>query len=60
MVRGYAQSALPYMPLDESTLAERGYRAVTETEVAPAKALHWSPNAARGRAGAPTTDEVTG
>jgi len=38
------------MPLDESTLAERGYGAVTETEVAPANALHRSPSAARGPA----------
>jgi hypothetical protein len=34
---------LPYQPARESTLAKRGYREVTETEVAPAKVIHWAP-----------------
>lgn len=49
---------LPYMPARESTLGKRGYREVTETEVAPAKAIHWAPEGARGLSGATSVQTV--
>lgn len=49
---------LPWMPKRESTLAKHGYREVTETEVAPAKAIHWSPSGARGISGATSVQVI--
>ena len=40
-------SRAAYVPARESTLAKRGEREVTETEVAAANALRGSPSAAR-------------
>lgn len=47
-----ADKWLPYMPARPSTLAKHGYREVTETIAAPAKAITWAPSGARGLSGA--------
>jgi hypothetical protein len=49
---------LPVQPKRESTLAKHGYREVTETEVAPAKAIHWAPAGARGLSGATSVQVI--
>ena len=43
---------LPCAPKREGTLAKRGYREVTEVEVAPVEAMLWSSSGARGLSGA--------
>lgn len=50
---------LPFEPARESTLAKHGYREVTETAVAPAKAQTWAPPGARGLSGACSVQVVT-
>ena len=49
---------LPYAPARESTLGKRGYRELVETEVAPAKAIHWAPEGARGMSGATSVQVI--
>ena len=49
---------LPWSPARESTLGKRGYREVRETEVAPARAIHWAPEGARGLSGATSVQTI--
>lgn len=49
---------LAVRPARESTLAKHGYREVEETEVAPAKAIHWAPPGARGMSGASSVSVI--
>ena len=53
-----ADAWLPYMPARESTLGKRGYRERVIEELAPAKAIHWSPPGARGMSGATSVQVV--
>jgi hypothetical protein len=50
---------LSYKPVRESTLAKKGYKEVTVTEVAPAKAVTWAPPGARGLSGATSVQVIT-
>jgi hypothetical protein len=49
---------LPYQPARETTLAKRGYREVSELEIAPAKAITWAPSGARGMSGATSVQVI--
>lgn len=49
---------LPYRPARVSTLAKRGFRERTETAVAPARAIHYSPPGARGLSGATSVSTI--
>jgi hypothetical protein len=50
---------LAYKPARESTLGKKGYKEVTVTEVAPAKAVTWAPAGARGLSGATSVQVIT-
>jgi hypothetical protein len=49
---------LPYRPVRATTLGKRGYRERVETEIAPARAIHWAPPGARGMSGATSVSVV--
>lgn len=53
-----ADAWLPYMPARESTLGKRGYRERVEQVVAPARAITWAPDGARGLGGATSVSVV--
>lgn len=53
-----ADAWLPFRPARESTLGKRGYREVVVEEIAPARAIHWSPPGARGLSGATSVQVV--
>lgn len=49
---------LPVQPARESTLAKHGYREREELQTAPAKAISWAPEGARGLSGATSVQVI--